>query len=737
MTQATDTININALIDATHGDPFALLGPHISDDGLSIRAFFPNAQAVAVVSIEDDREHLLTDMDCLDVRGFYACTLTDISDSLSYVFDVDWGHTRERLQDPYRFGSHIREMDTWLLAEGNHHRPYEVFGAHPMLQDGVEGVNFCVWAPNAKRVSVVGDFNYWDGRRHPMRLHPQIGVWELFIPAVKVGQCYKYELLNAHGNITIKADPFALQSQLRPDTASVVAHLPMPVEQQERRRDMNDITAPISIYEVHLGSWRRNVENNYWLSYDQLADELIPYVKGMGFTHIELLPIHEFPFDGSWGYQPIGLYSPTSRFGDADAFKRFIERAHQHDINVIIDWVPGHFPSDEHGLREFDGTALYEHADPREGYHQDWNTLIYNFGRNEVKNFLSSNALYWLECFGVDGLRVDAVASMIYRDYSRDEGEWIANQHGGRENLEAINFLRYTNHVVGTQAKNAVTVAEESTAFPGVSRPPAEDGSSGGLGFHFKWNMGWMNDTLSYMQQDPIHRQYHHDKLTFGMLYNYSENFILPISHDEVVHGKGSMLDKMPGDSWQKFANLRAYYGYMWGYPGKKLLFMGCEFAQGREWDYQESLDWYLLEEQHGGKWHSGVQELVKDLNRHYRNIAALHQLDADPAGFEWLVADDNHSSVFAFQRYDSNGNCVMVVSNFTPVVRQDYRIGVHRHGHYQEIFNSDAGRYCGSDVGNKTALKTEDIAAHGKPCSLSLTLPPLATVYLRFDAVT
>lgn len=728
-TQATDSDTIDAVIEGRHGDPFAIRGAHLTDDGLSIRAFLPGAVAVSAIAVEDDYERLLVDLDCLDARGFFAATLPDEQTLVPYVLDVDWGVSRERLHDPYRFRAQLAETDAWLLAEGNHHRPYEIFGAHLTIYEGVEGVNFCVWAPNARRVSVVGDFNAWDGRRHVMRSQAQTGIWTLFLPHAKLGDCYKYELLDADGHLRLKADPYAFQAQLRPDTASVVAALPSPVGMTEKREKANDFNAPISIYEVHLGSWRRNTENNFWLNYDQLADELIPYVKSMGFTHIELLPIHEFPYDGSWGYQPTGLYAPTARFGDAAGLKRFIHCAHQNDINVIIDWVPGHFPTDEFGLAQFDGTALYEHADPREGFHQDWNTLIYNYGRNEVKNFLSGNALYWLERFGVDGLRVDAVASMVYRDYSREDGQWIANEYGGRENLEAIGFLQHTNHVVGTQSPGSLTIAEESTAFNGVTQPP----EGGGLGFHFKWNMGWMNDTLSYIQKDPIHRKYHHDQLTFGMLYNYSENFVLPISHDEVVHGKGSMLDKMPGDTWQKFANLRAYYGYMWGYPGKKLLFMGCEFAQGREWNHEESLDWFLLDEAHGGKWHSGVQQLVRDLNFRYRQHPALHELDFDPDGFAWLVADDSESSVFAFERRDKQGNTIMVVSNFTPIVRHDYRIGVNHAGHYNEILNTDAVHYQGSDVGNLGDIATEAIGSHGKPHSLSLTLPPLATIYLKY----
>ena len=561
-----------------------------------------------------------------------------------------------------------------------------------------------------------------------MRFHPENGLWEIFIPKATLGSLYKYELLDANDTLRLKADPYAFASQLRPDTASQVSVLPDTVPMTEARKKANGLDQPISIYEVHLGSWRRNLANNFWLNYDEIADQLIPYVKEMGFTHIELMPINEFPFDGSWGYQPLGLYSPTSRFGTPQQLRSFIQKAHDAGINVILDWVPGHFPSDTHGLAYFDGTALYEHADPREGFHQDWNTLIYNYGRNEVKNFLSGNGLYWLERFGIDALRVDAVASMIYRDYSRKEGEWIPNQYGGRENLEAIDFLKHTNYVIGNELDGCITIAEESTAFPGITNPP----EMGGLGFHYKWNMGWMNDTLSYMELDPVYRQHHHDQLTFGMLYNYTENFILPLSHDEVVHGKGSLLDKMPGDAWQKFANLRAYYGYMWGHPGKKLLFMGAEFAQGREWDYQESLDWFLLDDQNGGGWHSGVQNLVKDLNHFYKQTPAMYQLDFDPQGFEWLVVDDYQNSIFAFARKDRDGNEVIVVSNFTPVPRENYRIGVNHAGVYQEVLNTDSEYYQGSNLGNYGMNVTEEIASHNKAQSLSLTIPPLATIYLQ-----
>ena len=523
---------INSFFDGTHSDPFAVLGMHETEQGIEIRALFPDANHVVV--IEKENQKAVCELKAIDGRGFFALVIPNVDSFFAYQLQVFWGSESQIVEDPYRYHPMLNDMENWLLAEGSLLRPYEVLGAHFMECDSVSGVNFRLWAPNAKRVSVVGDFNYWDGRRHPMRFHPQNGVWELFLPKVALGELYKFELIDCHGQLRLKADPYAFAAQLRPDTASQISALPEVVAMTEKRRKANQVNQPISIYEVHLGSWRRNLENNFWLDYDEIAEELIPYVKEMGFTHIELLPISEFPFDGSWGYQPLGLYAPTSRFGSPDGFRRLVEKAHKEGINVILDWVPGHFPSDTHGLAAFDGTALYEHADPKEGYHQDWNTLIYNYGRNEVKNFLSSNALYWLERFGLDGIRVDAVASMIYRDYSRADGEWIPNQYGGRENLEAIEFLKHTNYLIGTQMPGAISVAEESTAFAGVTLPP----ENGGLGFHFKWNMGWMNDTLSYMKLDPIYRQYHHDKMTFGMIYQYSENYVLPLSHYEVVHGK-------------------------------------------------------------------------------------------------------------------------------------------------------------------------------------------------------
>lgn len=728
MTQLVAQSVINQFFDGTHSDPFSVLGMHETDNGIEIRALLPDACRVSV--IDKEMQDTVCELDCLDDRGFFAGVVPQTHDFFAYQLQVYWGKESQILEDPYRYHPMINDLDEWFLAEGSFLRPYEVLGAHFIECDGVSGVNFRLWAPNAKRVSVVGDFNYWDGRRHPMRLHPASGVWELFLPKVALGQLYKFELIDCHGNLRLKADPYAFSSQLRPDTASQISALPDIVPMTEARRKANQWDQPISIYEVHLGSWRRNLENNFWLDYDQIGDELIPYVKEMGFTHIEFLPLSEFPFDGSWGYQPLGLYSPTSRFGTPEGFKRLVERAHDAGINVILDWVPGHFPSDTHGLVAFDGTALYEYADPREGFHQDWNTLIYNYGRNEVKNFLSSNALYWIERFGVDGIRVDAVASMIYRDYSRAEGEWIPNQYGGRENLEAIEFLKHTNWKIHREMQGAISIAEESTSFAGVTHPTEK----GGLGFNFKWNMGWMNDTLSYMEKDPIYRQYHHNQMTFGMVYQYSENFVLPLSHDEVVHGKCSLIGKMPGDAWQKFANLRAYYGYMWGHPGKKLLFMGNEFAQGREWNYRESLDWFLLDESIGGGWHIGMQKLVKDLNKIYRENAPLFELDSDPQGFNWLVVDDAQNSVFAFERRSRKGERIIVISNFTPVPRHDYRIGVNVAGQYHEILNTDSAFYEGSNFGNGGTVESEAIPSHGRDNSISVSIPPLATLYLKYQ---
>ncbi len=633
----------------------------------------------------------------------------------------------------------LTQLDVWLLAEGTHLRPYEVLGAHPLTLDGIAGTRFAVWAPNASRVSIVGDFNYWDGHQHPMRLRIECGVWELFVPQVSEGALYKFEIWARDGSLlSARADPYARQSELRPATASVVAPMPPLVAPSAQRQAANALDAPMSIYEVHLGSWRRVADGSSngagrWLNWDELADTLVPFARDMGFTHLELLPISEHPFDGSWGYQPIGLYAPTSRFGDAQGFSRFVARCHAEGIGLLLDWVPAHFPTDAHGLGNFDGTHLYEYADPREGFHNDWNTLIYNLGRTEVSNFLIGNALYWLERFGVDGLRVDAVASMLYRDYSRKAGEWIPNAHGGRENLETIAFLKRLNEVAGSERPQSVTLAEESTAFPGVSRPTY----AGGLGFHYKWNMGWMHDTLAYMARDPVHRKHHHGEMTFGMVYAFDENFVLPISHDEVVHGKGSLLAKMPGDTWQKFANLRAYYGFMFGHPGKKLLFMGCEFAQVREWNHDQSLDWHLLEDGLDAPLHQGVQRLVRDLNDIYRNTPALHSMDFVPAGFEWIDHSDADRSVISFIRYSNDTSSFMVVvSNFTPTIQTGYRLGVPQPGAYRERLNTDSAHYGGSNVGTPLGLATaQPVACHGKPYSVLLDLPPLATVMLEYAA--
>ncbi|MDB5918752.1 MAG: glgB [Massilia sp.] len=734
---SVEQATVAALMQGDHGDPFAVLGMHRHNGALVVRALLPGAVSVAVIDAKSGRR--LASLDRIVGSDVFAAAIPRRKNPFAYRLRVDWGghqpdqqnqedqEKQQDLEDPYRFAPMLGDLDLWLLAEGTHYRPYEKLGAHLAHVDGVAGVNFAVWAPNARRVSVVGSFNNWDGRRHVMRLRGASGVWEIFLPHLAAGDLYKLEIKTADGELLLKADPFALRAELRPDTASVVQAL-LPVQPPDPARQLaNRLGAPVCIYEVHLGSWRRvHEQGNRWLTYRELATQLVAYVKDLGFTHIELLPVSEHPFDGSWGYQPVGLYAPTSRFGSPEDFRYFVETAHASGIGVLLDWVPGHFPVDAHGLVRFDGTCLYEHADPREGFHQDWNTLIYNYGREQVLNYLVGNALYWIERFGIDGLRVDAVASMLYRDYSRKEGEWIPNQFGGRENLEAIAFLRRLNEVVRAERPEAITMAEESTSFPNVSRPL----ETGGLGFHYKWNLGWMNDTLKYMGEDPVNRSHHHDKMTFGLAYAFSENFVLPLSHDEVVHGKGSILARMPGDEWQRFANLRAYYGFMWGHPGKKLLFMGCEFGQVREWDADGSLEWDLLKL----PLHQGVQRLVRDLNAVCRHFRALHQLDFLQQGFEWITHEDRDNSVLSFIRHGVNGDSVLVLCNFTPVVRHGYRIGVAQAGSYREIINTDATVYGGSGVGNGV-LQTEPIAAHGRACSLSLSLPPLATLMLTLAA--
>ncbi|WP_181705182.1 1,4-alpha-glucan branching protein GlgB [Chthonobacter rhizosphaerae] len=714
---------VDALVHGRHGDPFSILGPHRQGDATVVRAYFPGAQGVEVRARGGGDK--LGDLALVHPSGLFAGPL---SRGGPYVFRVRWRDAVQETEDPYSFGLLLGELDMHLFAEGNHYELGRVLGAQPMVVEGVAGTRFAVWAPNARRVSVIGDFNAWDGRRHPMRLRREAGVWELFVPRVGVGQRYKFELVGPDGQLLPqKADPMARASEAAPATASVIA----PAEPyawtdqawMESRAARHRVDAPISVYEIHVGSWLK--VDGRTLDWDELIDRLIPYVAGMGFTHVELLPIMEHPFGGSWGYQPLGLFAPTGRYGRQEDFARFVDRCHEAGVGVILDWVPAHFPTDPHGMVRFDGTALYEHADPREGYHQDWNTLIYNLGRNEVRGFLLASACEWLERWHVDALRVDAVASMLYRDYSRKAGEWVPNRFGGRENLESVDFLKHLNGIVRDRNPGAVTIAEESTAWPGVSAPLEQ----GGLGFHYKWNMGWMHDTLHYMEEDPINRRWHHDSMTFGMVYAWSEKFMLPLSHDEVVHGKGSLLNKMPGDPWQKRANLRAYYGFMWAHPGKKLLFMGGEIGQWREWNHDGSIDWHLLDD----PGHAGIQALVRDLNRLYAAEAALHATDADPNGFAWAVGDDRENSVFAFLRKPADGGPpILAVSNLTPVPRHDYRVGVPLPGFWREILNTDAAEYGGSGLGNGGGREAEAVSAHGQPQSLPLTLPPLATVWLK-----
>jgi 1,4-alpha-glucan branching enzyme len=639
-----------------------------------------------------------------------------------YRLRARFGRDEVELEDPYRFPPILSEYDLYLLGEGKHLELYDKLGAHPMRLDGIGGVAFAVFAPNARRVSVVGEFNFWDGRRHAMRVRGN-GYWEIFVPGARAGDKYKYEIVGPDGRLLpLKSDPIAFATEVRPSTASIVLdteRVPKPVRLD---KPVNALDQPMSIYEVHLGSWRRNPEEgNRWLTYREMAEQLPAYVADMGFTHIELMPIAEHPFDGSWGYQPTGLFAPTSRFGSPEDFVAFIDACHRAGLGVLLDWVPGHFPDDPHGLANFDGTALYEHANPMQGRHLDWNTLIYNYGRAEVANMLTANALFWLERYGIDGLRVDAVASMLYLDYSRPEGGWIPNRFGGRENIEAIDFLRNTNSTVYARNPNATTIAEESTAWPMVSRPL----EWGGLGFGYKWNMGWMHDTLDYISKEPVHRRFHHGNILFGLHYAFSENFILPLSHDEVVHGKRSILGRMPGDEWQRFANLRAYYGFMFGHPGKKLMFMGSEFAQDTEWNHDHSLPWHLLDNPR----HEGVRRLVRDLNKLYRSTPALHQLDCESSGFEWLVTDDANHSVFAWMRKgkEPKDRCIVVL-NFTPHVRQGYRIRVPFAGNWREVLNTDAGHYGGSNVGNAGLVSA--VVTPDSP-ELRLVLPPLAAVYL------
>jgi 1,4-alpha-glucan branching enzyme len=724
LTPRTDNRALRVIAGDDH-DPFSYLGPH-RDPGtgeMLVRVFWPGAVAVQVL----DRlaGTLIAELSQVHKAGLFAGAIG--REPVAYRLRIQGDGWDYETADPYSFGPVLGELDLYLHAEGNFLRGYERMGAHPMEKDGVDGTSFAVWAPNARRVSVVGDFNSWDGRVHPMRLHPGAGIWEMFLPGVGPGTPYKYEIKARDGSILLKADPFAFQAELPPRTASIVSADARvgAVREPTGHGPHADRRSPVAIYEVHLRSWRHVPEDgNRHLTYRELAETLVPYVKEMGFTHIELMPINEHPFDGSWGYQPTAIFAPTSRYGTPEDFRHFIRRCHDEGIGVILDWAAGHFPGDAHGLHYFDGSHLYEHADPREGFHPDWGSYIYNFGRNEVRGYLLSNALFWLTQFGIDGLRVDAVASMLYRNYSRKEGEWVPNIHGGVENLEAIDFLRRMNELVYADHPEAVTVAEESTAWPMVSRPTW----LGGLGFGFKWNMGWMHDTLQYMSKEPIHRKFHQHDLTFGLLYAFTENFVLPLSHDEVVHGKGSLLAKMPGDLWQKFANLRAYYTFMYTMPGKKLLFMGAEIGQWNEWNHDASLDWHLLQ----FKEHAGLKQTLKDLNWLYRNRTALHSRDCEPEGFQWIDCNDTDSSVISYIRRGADpDDFVVVVCNFTPLIRKDYRIGVPKPGRYYEAFNSDSEYYGGTNVGNGSGIQTLGIPLHGQPDSLSVTLPPLGAFVL------
>lgn len=719
--------DIQAIVEARHPNPFGYLGMHRIDAGnvCVVRTFQPQAREVSVIvgggdAVAASRIHH---------DGLFEAILPGDAFGRGYELAISDRHAGvTKSSDPYSFGLLMGEQDMYYFREGTHRQLHQMLGASLTEIGGVKGCRFAVWAPNARRVSVVGDFNHFDGRVHPMRLRPEGGVWEIFIPDVGEGTHYKYELVDASGALRLKSDPLALYSQHGSQTASMTWNLgryQWADDAWMKRRAATDLYAtPVSIYEVHLGSWKKRVqEGDRWLSYRELADDLIPYAKGLGFTHIELMPVMEHPFDGSWGYQVTGYFAPTSRFGNPDEFREFVDRCHQAGLGVILDWVPGHFPKDDHGLARFDGTALYEHQDPRLGEHQDWGTLIFNYGRHEVKNFLISNALYWLDQFHIDGLRVDAVASMLYLDYSRSPGQWVPNRYGGRENLEAIDFMRELNQVCYESHPGATIIAEESTAWPGVSRPV----SSGGLGFGFKWNMGWMNDSLRYMEHEPVHRKYHHNEATFSMIYAYDENFILVLSHDEVVHGKKSLLNKMPGDRWQKFANLRMFFAWMWAHPGKKLVFMGGEFGQWDEWSHERSLDWHVFL----GEEHAGLQKLVADLNRLYTTRPALHRQCHKAGGFTWLDANDADNSIFAFMRTEAGGDRVCVAVNATPVPRTGYRIGVPEPGSYREILNTDSSAYAASNLVNSASLQAEERPWQGQPWSVVVTLPALATIYV------
>ncbi len=718
--------DVQRLVARDHHDPHSLLGAHESKGGVTVRALQPAAESVVVqpAGVELERVH---------PGGLFEGELRGASLPLAYELEVTFadGNTFTT-PDPYRFAPTLSDLDEHLFREGRHEELWSKMGAHVRAIDGVHGTSFAVWAPAARSVSVVGDFNFWDGRPHPMRALGGSGIWELFIPGVGDGARYKFEIRTESGEVRLKADPFAFATEMPPQTASIVhesAFAWSDADYLEARRDGPPLGRAMSTYEVHLGSWRLNpLQDNRSLTYLELADELAAYVTDLGFTHVELMPVMGHPFSGSWGYQVTSYYAPSPRYGSPDDFRAFVDRMHEHDIGVILDWVPAHFPRDDWALARFDGTALYEHEDPRRGSHPDWGTLVFNYGRNEVRNFLLANALFWAREYHADGIRVDAVASMLYRDYSREAGEWVPNEFGGREDLEAVAFLSELNEVLHREEPGVISAAEESTAWPGVSRPTY----LGGLGFGFKWNMGWMHDTLDYFSQDPIHRRYHHHELTFALVYAFTENFILPLSHDEVVHGKGSLIDKMPGDRWQKLANLRALYAFMWAHPGKKLLFMGQEFAQSAEWSHSRSLDWHLLENADN----AGIQSLVRDLNRVYRERAALWEVDFDGRGFEWIEPNDADANVVAFARAgeDASSDVLVAVCNLSPVPRENYRLGLPRSGRWVEALNTDSTFYGGSDTGNLGGVEAEALPWHSQPCSAEVTLPPLGVVWLVPD---
>ncbi|RYZ38189.1 MAG: 1,4-alpha-glucan branching protein GlgB [Myxococcaceae bacterium] len=717
---------LQRVVELRHPEPHSVLGVHPDGDGMVVRAYRPEAVSIHVLPEFGGKVPMVH-----RTGGVFEARINGRTEPFSYLLEVEYpGKKVFTLRDPYSFLPTLGEMDLYFAGEGRHERLWERMGAHLIHHNGVKGTSFAVWAPTASSVSVVGDFNGWDGRLHSMRRMGSSGIWELFVPEVGEGTRYKFEIRPGHGDgRLLKSDPYAFRTETPPATASVVHDLARYawgdtawLEAREKQKEAAH--QPWSVYEVHLGSWRRVVEDgDRPMTYRELAPELARYVKELGFTHVELLPVAEHPYGGSWGYQVGGYYAPTSRFGHPDDFRYLVDYLHQEGVGIIVDWVPGHFPRDSHALGNFDGTSLYEHADPRKGAQPDWGTLVFNFGRNEVRNFLIANALFWLEEYHIDGLRVDAVASMLYLDYSRKHGEWIPNRWGGRENEEAIQFLRELNDTIHRKHPGVVVIAEESTAWPKVSQPTSE----GGLGFQFKWNMGWMHDTLSYFGKDPIHRQYHHNQLTFGLLYAFSEHFMLPLSHDEVVHGKGSLYGRMPGDPWQKRANLRALFAWMWAHPGKKLLFMGGEFGQPGEWNHDKSLDWHLLDD----PGHKGIQKLVGDLNRVYRELPALHDSDSEPVGFQWLQPDASAANVLAFvRRSRSPGRHVVCVANLSPVPRENYRVGFPLHGRYVELVNSDAGEYGGSGLGNSGQVHTEPTGWDGQPASATLTLPPLSVVW-------